>query len=172
MVLGAVVGSALTNKEDWSNQYDSGIGFLVQTIIYPYGFAKFILFLLVLSGIGTNCIAMYSAGLSLQQVARPLSVVPRFLWTLVCFVAIILLGLVGRENLIGYLQNFLSLLGYFTTSFFVIVFVEHYVFRKGDFANYQLESWNRPSEMPVGYAGGFAFACGIVGSKLSSPFRA
>lgn len=167
MLLGAVVGSALDSKQDWSDANDKGIGFLVQTIIYPHGFAKFILFLLVMSGIGTNCIAMYSAGLSMQQVARPLAAVPRFLWTLLCFVAIILLGLVGREDLISYLQNFLSLLGYFATSFFVMVFTEHYLFRGGKISNYSLESWNTASEMPPGIGGGFAFACGIVGCKQS-----
>lgn len=64
-----------------------------------------------------------------------------------------------------YLENFLSLLGYFTTSFFVIIFVEHYWFRKGNYANYNLEGWNDPKQMPVGYAGGLAFALGIIGGK-------
>lgn len=64
MVLGAVVASALPNNDTWSDEYDRGVGFLIQTMVYPYGFAKFILCLLVLSGIGMNCIAIYSAGLS------------------------------------------------------------------------------------------------------------
>ncbi|KAI1876714.1 uncharacterized protein JN550_000786 [Neoarthrinium moseri] len=166
MVLGCVVSSALNNNEAWSAEYEEGIGFLVQTMIYPRGFAKFILFILVLSGIGMNCIAIYSAGLSIQQFARPLAVVPRFIWTLLCFVAVILLGLAGRDQLLTYLENFLSLLGYFTTSFFVIIFIEHYWFRKGSYANYNLECWNNPKELPVGYAGGFAFASGIIGAIL------
>lgn len=66
-----------------------------------------------------------------------------------------------------YLENFLSLLGYFTTSFFVIIFVEHYWFRKGSYANYNLEAWNNPKEMPIGFAGGLAFALGIIGGKRS-----
>ncbi|KAK9422567.1 putative Purine-cytosine permease fcyB [Seiridium unicorne] len=166
MVLGCVVASALNNNETWADQYDEGVGFLIQTMVYPYGFAKFVLFLLVLSGIGMNCIAIYSAGLSIQQFARPLAIVPRFLWTLLCFVAVILLGLAGRDQLLTYLENFLSLLGYFTTSFFVIVFVEHYWFRKGNYANYNLEAWNNPKQMPIGFAGGLAFALGIIGAVL------
>jgi purine-cytosine permease-like protein len=168
MVMGAIVGSALNNKPEWAAANTAGVGFIVEKIIHPYGFAKFILFILVLSGIGMNCLSMYSAGLSLQQFARPMTIVPRFFWTLLSFVAIILLGLVGRQNLIGYLQNFLSFLGYFTTSYFIMVFSEHYIFRKGNFANYQLESWNDRSKMPIGIAGGFAFASGIVGCKYPS----
>jgi purine-cytosine permease-like protein len=165
MVLGCVVASALNNNEEWATQYDSGVGFLIQTMIHPYGFAKFILFILVLSGIGMNAVSIYSAGLSIQQFARPLSVVPRFMWTLVCFVIILLLGLAGRDQLLSYLQNFLSLLGYVTTSFFVVIFVEHYLYRKANYDNYDLEGWNDPKRMPVGFAGGFAFCCGIVGCK-------
>lgn len=163
MILGAVIASALDSNDDWSEEYEAGIGFLIQTIVYPYGFAKFLLVLLVLSGVGMNCIAMYSAGLSIQQFARPLGIVPRFVWTLGCFAAIILLGLAGRDQLLVYLQSFLSLLGYFTTAFVVIIFTEHYVFRRGSFDNYQLDSWNAPKHMPIGLAGGLAFACGIVG---------
>jgi purine-cytosine permease-like protein len=166
MIAGCVVASALNNQTEWNTEYDKSVGFLIQTIIYPSGFAKFILVLLVLSGIGMNCIAMYSAGLSIQQFARPLAVIPRFIWTFICFVAIILLGVAGRDHLLTYLENFLSLLGYFTTSFFVIIFIEHYMFRKGDFANYQLESWNDPSNMPIGWAGGLAFGLGIAGGEF------
>lgn len=51
MVLGCCVGSAMGVKEDWANTYDeSGVGFLIQQILYPRGFAKFILVILVLAG--------------------------------------------------------------------------------------------------------------------------
>lgn len=115
-----------------------------------------------------NAIALYSAGLSIQQFARPLAVVPRFIWTSIMFVAIILLAIVGRDRLLTFLENFLSLLGYWNTAFFVILFTEHYLFRKGwrGYQNYNLEAWNTPSLMPVGWAGGFAFACGIAGFIL------
>ena len=91
---------------------DQGVGYLVQLILYPRGFAKFICVLLVLSGIGMNAIAMYSGALSIQQFARPLQGLPRFLWTALIFVGILLLGLAGRNHLLAFLQNFLSLLGY------------------------------------------------------------
>ncbi|EPE05001.1 nucleoside [Ophiostoma piceae UAMH 11346] len=169
MCLGAAVGSSLNSKEDWAASYDEGIGFLIQTMMHPLGFAKFLLVLLALSGIAMNAVALYSAGLSVQQFARPLSAVPRFIWTVIMFAAVILLALVGRNKLLSFLENFLSLLGYWNTSFFVILFIEHYMFRKGatqGFDNYDLEAWNTPALMPVGYAGGLAFAAGIAGCVL------
>jgi purine-cytosine permease-like protein len=169
MCLGAAVASALDSKPDWSDAYDEGIGFLIQTMIHPIGFAKFLLVLLALSGIAMNAVALYSAGLSVQQFARPLGAVPRFLWTALMFVAVILLALVGRDHLLSFLENFLSLLGYWNTSFFIIIFLEHYMFRKGfsqGYDNYDLGAWNNPKRMPVGFAGGLAFAAGIAGCVL------
>ena len=113
-----------------------------------------------------NCIAIYSAALSIQQFARPLQGVPRFFWTLIVFVGILLIGIAGRQHLLQVLENFLSLLGYWNTAFFVILFTEHYLFRHGSLANYDLTAWNTPEKMPIGYAGLVAFLLGIVGCIL------
>ncbi|KAK7928888.1 hypothetical protein PG985_005886 [Apiospora marii] len=163
MVAGCVVSSALNNRPDWAATYeDDGLGFLIQEMLYPRGFAKLILTLLVLSGINVNVISIYSAAISCQQISRPFARVPRFIWTILCFAAILGLALGGREQLNAYLQNFLSLLGYWCTSYFVVMFVEHWVYRKGNFANYDLEGWNDPSRLPHGIAALTAFLLGVV----------
>lgn len=164
IVLGACVGSTILINESWSDTFENqGLGYLIQEILYPYGFAKFLLVLLVLSGIGNTCICIYSAALSVQQFARPLMVVPRTIWTILVLAGILLLGLVGRDHLLEILQNFLSLLGYWNTSFFVILATEHYFFRKGDYSKYDLRVWNDRRFMPVGFGGFFAFGMGVAG---------
>ncbi|KAH9831049.1 purine-cytosine permease [Teratosphaeria destructans] len=163
MIAGCVVSFALNNRADWHETYENdGVGFLLQQALYPYGFAKLLLVLLVLSGINCNIINTYSAAISCQQFARPFARIPRFIWTILCFGVIIALALAGRNSLLTYLQNFLSLLGYWCTSYFVIVFSEHYIFRRGKFYNYDLEGWNDPSKLPLGIAGFTAFALGVV----------
>ncbi|RMY94434.1 hypothetical protein D0861_01340 [Hortaea werneckii] len=158
MVAGCVVSSALNNRPDWNDIYENqGLGFLLQEALYPYGFAKFLLVLLVLSGINCNI-----AAISCQQFARPFARMPRFVWTILCFGVIVALSLAGRKQLQAYLENFLSMLGYWCTSYFVILFCEHYIFRKGNFANYDLEGWNDPKRLPVGVAAFCAFALGVV----------
>ncbi|KAE8441325.1 hypothetical protein EG329_005520 [Mollisiaceae sp. DMI_Dod_QoI] len=169
MVLGCCVGSTMGVNSEWADIYnDQGVGWLLQSILFPRGFAKFLLVILVMSGIGMNCIAIYSGALSIQQFAQPLSLVPRFFWTLIVFVAILLIGIAGRNHLLLVLQNFLSLLGYWNTSFFVILFTEHYWFRDGwhGFHNYDLTAWNTASKMPIGIAGLSAFAAGIAGAVV------
>jgi hypothetical protein len=49
---------------------------------------------------------------------------------------------------------------------FVILFIEHYCFRGGNFAKYDLEGWNTLSRLSIGLAGGFAFLCGWAGAIL------
>ncbi|KAI4126054.1 MAG: hypothetical protein LQ347_005118 [Umbilicaria vellea] len=185
MLMGCCVGSSMGVNTEWANTYNNdGVGQLIQTILYPRGFAKFILVLLVLSGnvwrkdkaspalltmsitVGMNCIGIYSAALSIQQFARPLKAVPRFFWTLIVFIGILLIGIAGRNHLLVVLENFLALLGYWNTAFFAILFLEHYLFRGGSLANYDLEAWNTPSRMPIGVAGLTAFVLGIVGCIL------
>jgi len=163
MIAGAVVASAFNNVPEWGTVYaDQGLGFLIQTMLHPRGFAKFILTLLVLSGINVNIISIYSSAISCQQLAHPLARIPRFIWTILCFACILALALGGREKLNTYLQDFLSLLGYWSTSYFIILFVEHFVFRGGDFANYDLEAWDDPEKLPLGIAAALAFGVGII----------
>lgn len=163
MVAGCVVASALNHKPTWEDAYkNQGLGFLIQDMLHPRGFAKFLLVLLVLSGVNTNVISIYSAAISCQQFARPCARIPRFVWTFLCFAAILALALGGRAQLNTYLVNFLSLLGYWCTSYFVILFIEHVVFRKRNFHNYNLEGWNAPEKLPLGIAAFTAFGLGIV----------
>lgn len=167
MVAGCVVASALNNRADWADTYENdGVGYLIHTMLYPRGFAKLVLTLLVLSGINVNVIGIYSSAIAFQQFARPCARVPRFVWTLMCFVLILALALAGREELNIYLRNFLSLLGYCSTSYFAILLIEHYIFRKGSFENYNLEVWNDPSRLPIGLGAFVAFLFGVVGWVL------
>lgn len=50
MVLGACVGSALSTNPEWNEAFKVGIGEVLKTIMFPAGFAKFLLVLLVLTG--------------------------------------------------------------------------------------------------------------------------
>jgi purine-cytosine permease-like protein len=158
-----VVASALNNQPSWHDAYENqGLGYLIQDMLYPRGFAKFLLTLLVLSGINTNVISIYSAAISFQQLARPFARIPRFLWTFFCFACILALAVGGREQLNAYLQNFLSLLGYWCTSYGIILFEEHFIFRRGKFENYDLEGWNDPASLPLGIGASVAFGLGVV----------
>ena len=45
-----------------------------------------------------------------------------------------------------------------------MILMEHFIFRKNDFALYDLAAWNQPRRLPLGVAAVFAFLCafGII----------
>lgn len=109
---------------------------------------------------------MYSASLSLCQTSGSLQKLPRFIFTILVFAVILLLSITGRDNLLGIFRNFFSLLGYWNTSFFIILFTEHYLFRRGKIENYDLSAWDSPERLPLGYAGLIAFLMGLLGALM------
>jgi len=74
--------------------------------------------------------------------------VPRFLWVFLVFVAYTVAGVAGREYFSAILSNFLSVLGYWTAFFIVIVAEEHFLFRRegGRLGGYNLADWDVPSK--------------------------
>ena len=163
MSAGAVAASTMNNNPEWKDAYNQhGAGDLLLRIYHPSGFSHFVLVLLVLSVINTNIMNSYSGPLSLQQTSQLFARIPRFIWTFVCFVIVIGLSLGGSTDLNGYLQSFESLLGYWCTSYFVIMLEEHLIIRKGDFSNYNLEAWNSPHALPHGIAAFISFGLGVV----------
>lgn len=75
----------------------------------------------------------------------PLAKLPRFFWTLVACGIYTAAGIAGRAHFASFLTNFLSILGYWTALFIVIVMEEHFIFRRagGRLGGYRLEEWHR-----------------------------
>ena len=90
----------------------------------------------------------YSAALSIQALGRPFAKIPRFFWTILCFIIYSTAGLAGREHFSVLLSNFLSILSYWTSFFIIIVAEEHYIFRRknGILGGYNLDDWDSPKQ--------------------------
>lgn len=56
----------------------------------------------------------------------------------------------------------IGVIGYWSAGFAAIVFTEHFIFRKNDFALYNIADWDQPRWLPMGIAAtlsfGFAYA--------------
>jgi len=77
--------------------------------------------------------------------------VPRFFWTVLCFVIYTVAGVAGREHFSAILSNFLSILSYWTAFFIIIVAEEHFIFRRknGVLGGYNLDDWDSPKRQVV-----------------------
>lgn len=74
------------------------------------------------------------------------------------------MALVGAHRFYETLNNFLALLGYFSSMFGAVVLVEHLFFRRNDFSAYDYKAWNTPSKLPIGLAaiGACLVSAGVV----------
>ena len=132
-----------------------------------------------------NILNTYSTALSIQALGRPFAMIPRFFWTLFCFVIYTIAGVAGHENLFSNLSSFLSILSYWTGFFIIIVTEEHFIFwrKGGKLGGYNLDDWDSPSKwiwcvymvlceliiicrLPCGIVGILAGCFGVVGVIL------
>lgn len=157
----------ITNQSYVDAFTNGGTGGLLSQVLSPWkGGGKFILFLLALSVMygysifylicpaadfvasANNIPDTYSAGLSMQALGRPFAKIPRFFWTVLCFIIYLTAGLAGREHFSAILSNFLSILSYWTSFFIVILAEEHFIFRRrnGALGGYNLNDWDSPKK--------------------------
>lgn len=90
----------------------------------------------------------FSIGLSIQALGKPFARVPHIFWALLVTLVYTIAGVVGRDHFPEILSNFLSVLGYWTAFFIVILLEEHFLFRTqgSPLGGYNLDHWDSPSK--------------------------
>lgn len=122
--IGACLGNLSSANASYGTVYeDHGIGGLLLASFHPFRFAKFCLVILVFSVIGNNIAVNYSTGLSLQLLGHYFHAVPRFLWSFLNALVVAVIAVAGKEHLSAIVSDFVSLLGYWTVSFTMILLV-------------------------------------------------
>lgn len=166
------VGSCLGNAAitaaygPYADAYGAhGLGGLIMEVYHPPGWAKFALVLLTFSVLGNNIAINYSSGLSLQLMGHYFHAVPRFIWSLAFAIVVAVLAIAGQQNLSAVVDNFVSLLGYWTVSFTVILLIEDQVFRRR--SGYNLPAWDKPNELPWGVAAVTALLAGYLAGGVT-----
>ncbi|EPQ50102.1 purine-cytosine permease [Gloeophyllum trabeum ATCC 11539] len=167
-----ILGAALMTITDpaYTSAFAEGsTGGLLGQVLSPWkGGGKFVLVLLALSVVANNIPNTYSTALSIQALARPFALIPRFVWTLLAFAIYTIAGVAGREHFSEILSNFLSILSYWTAFFIVIVAEEHLIFRRrgGPLGGYNLADYDTPGRLPLGVAGILAGCFGVAGAVV------
>lgn len=169
-VIGACLGNAAITNGDANPILASaykyhGLGGLLLETYHPFHFSKFCLVLLIFTVLGNNIAVNYSSGLSLQLLGHYFHAVPRFVWSFVNALVIAILAIAGKDHLSLIVTNFVSLLGYWTVSFTIILMVEDRWFRRHE--GYDLNAWDQPSKLPWGVAGVLALLTGYLAGGVT-----
>lgn len=166
--LGMAFTTGIAHVPAWGAAFGStgNVGGLLSAVVSPLGgFGKFLLVLLALSIVANNIPNDYSLGLSVQVFGKAFQNVKRYVWTLIGAVIYIIIAIIGAQNFAATLQSFLLDIGYWLGAYAIILVLEHFVFRRGQ---YNVDDWNTPSKLPLGWAAIVALVAGLVGGLLGA----
>lgn len=167
IVVGALLGNVAVTAAlpPFADDYENhGLGGLIRTVYHPTGWSKFALVILTFSVLGNNIAINYSSGLSIQLLGHYFHAVPRLIWSLLFAIVVAVLAIAGQEHLSTIVSNFVSLLGYWTVSFTVILLLEDQWFRRRE--GYDLLVWDSPKALPIGAAAVSALLAGYLAGGL------
>src|SRR5256885_10896144 len=166
-VLLETLGMAFTTYAPWAHTFANGlVGDLLAAVVSPLGgFGTLILSLLALSVVANNVPNDYSLGLSVQVFGRPFQRVKRYIWTLIGAVIYVAIALPASANFAHTLTDYLLIIAYWLAPWSIILIIEHFVFRRG---RYNVDDWNNPRRLPIGWAALVSMAFGIVGVLLGA----
>ncbi|KAJ3072984.1 hypothetical protein HDU98_002466 [Podochytrium sp. JEL0797] len=161
--LGFALTTTFANRPDWSDAFDKSWGDLASEILSRYGsgWQSFFMILLFISAVTINIPTTYSTGLSIQALGSIFQRVPRAVWVVFATVAYTIAAIAGQNSFLTIMQNFLSILSYWTAMFFVVLFEEDLFFRKG---KYHSADYDNAAALPVGFAG----FCAIIVSGVAA----
>ena len=80
------------------------------------------------------------------------------LTTLTVSNSLIPVGIIGAVSFYETFVDVLSIIGYWSTVWAVIVLTEHFIIRRNTWARYDMTAWNRARKLPWGLAAVAAFA--------------
>ncbi|CAG85881.2 DEHA2C03564p [Debaryomyces hansenii CBS767] len=134
-VLGLLIGNVALSYKPWGDVYEVyGMGGLLNEAFKPWGAGgKFLLMVIFLSLVSNNIINTYSAAFGVQLAGIGFSKVPRWIWAIVLTAIYLLCALVGRNKLATVLGNFLPMVGYWISMYFVMLLEENLIFRSKRF---------------------------------------
>jgi NCS1 nucleoside transporter family len=128
-------------------------------------FGQVLLYLIVASVVANNIPNDYSLGLSTQVLGQMWERVPRWVLTLVGGILYTGIALILGSDVQDTLTNFLLLMAYWLGPWSAILILEHAYFRRG---KYNVEDWDTPGRLPIGWAAIVSFLIGIVGVVLGA----
>lgn len=167
-VIGACLANAAIGAQygPYNDAYKNhGLGGLIRTVYHPDGWSKFALVLLTFSVLGNNIAINYSSGLSLQLLGHWFHAVPRFIWSFLVALVVAVLAIAGKDHLSTIVSNFVSLLGYWTISFTLILLIEDRWFRRRE--GYNLSAWDQVGKLPWGVAAVMALLIGYLAGGVT-----
>lgn len=168
LTCGAGFASALWTNAEWAQAFtdaDETSAGLIEFVLRPLGNVRFFfLFILAFSMMSNNVFNLYSVSISMQLFGKYPAKAPRFVYTFLITVIMIIVSAVGYNSLYTIISNLGAIISYWTIIYFAILFEESIIFRRT--IGWNLEGWDDPKALPHGFAAMLAFWIGVAGSII------
>ncbi|KAL1856566.1 hypothetical protein Plec18167_007311 [Paecilomyces lecythidis] len=169
-ITGAAAAACMTNNPTYQKLYnDLGAGGLMYALLVQDSLGRFGEFCIVVLALGLttgNIPSLYSAALSVQAVSSKFRSVPRFYWALFVNAVAFGISVACFYKFTEVMDNFMSMLSYFTSLYIGIILSEHWIYRTYLGGGYNMDDYAIPQRLPVSYAAAFAFCCGAAGAAV------
>lgn len=191
-VAGLLIGNVALTYEPWGEAYAKlGMGGLLHEAFTPWGAGgKFVLMVIYLSLISNNILNTYSAAFGIQLGGVWLAKIPRWAWAFAITAVYLVCALVGRNKFSTILSNFLPMVGYWISMYFIMLLEENTIFRTDRFMHlftkefekiepervrggtvarrkhYNFAIWNDYHRLTHGFAAGAGFVVGATGAAV------
>lgn len=166
MILGAAAICGIKTSTVYSDLYDEySVGGLVYAILVKDSLGKFGEFLCVVLAMSTVCNNipnMYSIALCAQAFWSKFERIPRVVWTVAGNFLTLAICIPAYYVFASVVDNFMNLIGYYLAIYDAISLSEHFIHRRG-FKGYNIDDYDNKSKLNPGWAGAFAFCCGVAG---------
>ena len=141
-------------------------GDLIAAVVSPLGVVGALTMLFLSFSIVANNVPLdYSLGLSAQVLGGSFQRIKRFFWTLLGATTYTIIAISASSDFNQALGNFLLLIAYWIGPWSIILILKHFVVCQG---RYNIEAWNTPRLLPVGWAAGAAMLAGFLGVYLGA----
>lgn len=173
-VAGLLIGNVALTYKPWGDAYaELGMGGLLNEAFKPWGGGgKFLLILIFLSLISNNIINTYSAAFGVQLAGAGLAKIPRWFWAIVLTAIYLVCALVGREHFATILSNFLPMVGYWISMYFIMLLEENVIFRTDKFKYLYTKEWpTSATDQNLDSDSGLGPALEIKSARLLVPLR-
>ncbi|CAK9436888.1 uncharacterized protein LODBEIA_P14100 [Lodderomyces beijingensis] len=147
-VAGMLIGNVALTYKPWGDAYANlGMGGLLNEAFKPWGGGgKFLLVLIFLSLISNNILNTYSAAFGVQLAGSGLARIPRWLWAIALTAVYLICALVGRQHFATILSNFLPMVGYWISMYFIMLLEENLIFRQSRFKHLYVKEFTKASQ--------------------------
>lgn len=166
IMIGIAFACSSYDNPAWSGALQVSSGQFFQLVLAGKlaNFGSFLVVLLALSVCGNISATIYSIGLNFQTMLPFLGPIPRFIWPLFATAIFLPLAIVGDSKFYETLTDFTSVLGYWASLYVGVVFADHVIIRRANFASYTARDWNQWQKLPPGLAaiGACALSLAVV----------